>query len=84
VRHLLNLKAGQAAGFTLAELKQYREVVETGEVATQQQVTFLHQKIDDINGTIAELERIRAHLTTLIQMKKVGSFCIRRHGKCPQ
>src|SRR5436305_15322171 len=77
VRQLLNLKAGQAAGFTLAELKQYREVVETGEVATQQQVTFLHQKIDDINGTIAELERIRAHLTTLIQMKKVGSFCTR-------
>ncbi len=72
MRHLLNLKAGQAAGFTLAELKQYREAVETGEVATQQQVTFLHQKIDDI------------HLTTLIQMKKVGSFCIRRHGKCPQ
>ena len=77
VRQLLNLKAGQAAGFTLAELKQYREAVETGEVATQQQVTFLHQKIDDINGTIAELERIRAHLTTLIQMKKVGSFCTR-------
>ena len=74
VRQLLNLKAGQAAGFTLAELKQYREAVETGEVATQQQVTFLHQKIDDINGTIAELERIRAHLTTLIQMKKWDLF----------
>lgn len=77
VRQILDLKAGQAAGFTLAELKQYREAVEMREVATQQQVTFLHQKIDNINGKIAELERMRAHLTTLIQMKNVGSFCIR-------
>ncbi len=77
VRQILDLKAGQAAGFTLAELKQYREAVEMGEVATQQQVTFLHQKIDDINGKITELERMRAHLTTLVQMKNVGSFCIR-------
>jgi MerR family transcriptional regulator, copper efflux regulator len=81
VKQLLQLKAGQAAGFTLAELKQYREAVEAGEVATQQQVTFLHQKIDDINGKVAELERMRAHLMTLIQMNKVGSFCIRMHGK---
>lgn len=81
VRQILDLKAGQAAGFTLAELKQYREAVETAEVANQQpnqqQITFLHQKIDDINGKIAELERMRAHLATLLQMKNGGSFCIR-------
>jgi MerR family transcriptional regulator, copper efflux regulator len=77
VKQLLNLKAGQAAGFSLAELKHYREAVETGKLTTQQQVAFFRQKIHEIGEKITELERIRAHFTALMHVKENGSACSR-------
>lgn len=77
VEQLLNLKAGQAAGFTLAELKTFREAEETGGLKTGQQVAFLRQKITDIDWKITELERIRTHFTTLMHAKENGSACSR-------
>ncbi len=77
VKHLLNLKAGQVAGFTLAELKAFTDANATGGLITGQQVAFLRQKITDIDWKIAELERIRTHFTALMHAKENGSACSR-------
>ncbi|QBD75136.1 MerR family transcriptional regulator [Ktedonosporobacter rubrisoli] len=77
VKQLLDLKAGQVAGFTLAELKQYREAIEAHELTTQEQVAFFRQKIHDIGEKIAELERIQANFTALMHAKETGSACSR-------
>jgi DNA-binding transcriptional MerR regulator len=77
VTHLLNLKAGQVAGFTLAELKTFIDANATGGLITGQQVAFLRQKITDIDWKIAELERIRTHFTALMHAKENGSACSR-------
>lgn len=75
VEQLLQLKAGQAAGFTLAELKSYREAEEAGQGITQQQVDFLSQKIHDINQRISELERMRSSFLSLMHVKEAGLAC---------
>ena len=78
VQYLLHLKAGQAAGFTLAELKAFTDPETTGGWTTEQQLVFLHQKIADINRRIAQLEQMRAHMTDLMHAKEDGSMCPRQ------
>src|SRR5689334_22692500 len=46
---LLNLKAGQAAGFTLVELKEIMEADKANEMPTQRKVELILQKMDDID-----------------------------------
>ena len=66
---LLNMKAGQAAGFTLAELKEIREADETNELTIQRKVVLIRQKIDDIDRKRAELDRIQTYLANIVVKK---------------
>jgi MerR family transcriptional regulator, copper efflux regulator len=66
---LLNIKAGQAAGFTLAELKEIREADETNELTIQRKVVLIRQKIDDIDRKRAELDRIQTYLANILVKK---------------
>ena len=66
---LLNIKAGQAAGFTLAELKEIREADETNELTIQRKVVLIRQKIDDIDRKRAELDRIQTYLANILVRK---------------
>jgi MerR family copper efflux transcriptional regulator len=66
---LLNIKAGQAAGFTLAELKEMREADETNELTIQRKVVLIRQKIDDIDRKRAELDRIQTYLANILVKK---------------
>jgi DNA-binding transcriptional MerR regulator len=78
VQYLLHLKAGQASGFTLAELKAFTDPEATGGWTTEQQLAFLRQKIADINHRIAQLEQMRAHMTDLMHAKEHGGLCPRQ------
>jgi DNA-binding transcriptional MerR regulator len=66
---LLNMKAGQAAGFTLAELKEIREADETNELTIQRKVVLIRQKMDDIDRKRAELDRIQTYLANILTRK---------------
>jgi MerR family transcriptional regulator, copper efflux regulator len=64
VEHLLTIKEVQTAGFTLAEFKELDEVCNTGELVAQKATVYIRQKIDAVSEKIAELERVRAYLTS--------------------
>jgi len=66
---LLNMKAGQAAGFTLAELKEVREADETNELTLQRKVELIRQKIEEIDRKKAELDRIQTYLADILARK---------------
>jgi DNA-binding transcriptional MerR regulator len=67
-QRLLNIKAVQAAGFTLAELKELVAVYDSGELTTQKQAGFLRQKSNEIGRKIVELERIQTYLTSKLAL----------------
>jgi MerR family transcriptional regulator, copper efflux regulator len=81
VQYILHLKAGQASGFTLAELKAFADPEATGGWTTEQQLAFLRQKIADINHRIAQLEQMRAQMTDLMHAKEYGTMCPRQKAK---
>jgi len=62
VEHLTMLKAGQAAGFTLGELKELIEADEANELPVQRKVELIRQKMKDIERKKAELDRIQSYL----------------------
>lgn len=69
VERLRNIKAGQAAGFTLTELKEILEACDTGSLTTQKKVVFLRQKMDAIDRKKAELDRIQTYLANILVRK---------------
>jgi len=68
VERLRNIKAGQAAGFTLTELKEILEACDTGSLNTQKKVVFLRQKMDAIDRKKAELDRIQTYLASILAL----------------
>ena len=68
VERLWNIKAGQAAGFTLTELKEILEACDTGSLTTQKKVVFLRQKMDAIDRKKAELDRIQTYLASILAL----------------
>ena len=68
VERLRNIKAGQAAGFTLTELKEILEACDTGSLTTQKKVVFLRQKMDAIDRKKAELDRIQTYLASILAL----------------
>ncbi len=69
VEYLKMLKAGQAAGFTLAELKGLINADEANELPLQKKVELLRQKIRDIDRKKAELDQIQTYLTQMLVQK---------------
>ncbi|GHO55713.1 MerR family transcriptional regulator [Ktedonobacter robiniae] len=69
VEYLKMLKAGQAAGFTLAELKELINADEANELPLQKKVELIRQKIRDIDRKKAELDQIQTYLTQMLVQK---------------
>ncbi len=68
VERLRTIKAGQAAGFTLTELKEILEACDTRSLTTQKKVVFLRQKMDAIDRKKAELDRIQTYLASILAL----------------
>lgn len=78
VPYLLMLKAGQAAGFTLTELKELISADEANELPPQRKVELLRKKMKEIDRKKAELDQIQAYLAyklALIDSEANGTTC---------
>ncbi|HLZ57350.1 MAG TPA: MerR family transcriptional regulator [Ktedonosporobacter sp.] len=69
VGYLMMLKAGQAAGFTLAELKALINADEANELPLQRKVELIRQKIQEIDKKKAELDQIQTYLAQMLAHK---------------
>ena len=69
VRLLLIIKRMQAAGFTLAELKELIQAYEAHELPLQKIVDLFLQKMEEIDRKHAELEQIQTHLVEMLAHK---------------
>jgi len=62
------LKAGQAAGFTLAELKELINADEANELPLQRKVELIRQKMKDIDRKKAELDQMQTYLANKLAL----------------
>jgi MerR family transcriptional regulator, copper efflux regulator len=62
VDYLMMLKAGQAAGFTLTELKDLISAEEANELSSERKVELMRKKMQEIERKKAELDQIQAYL----------------------
>lgn len=69
VAYLLMLKAGQAAGFTLAELKELIQADEANELPLQKKVELIRQKMKEIDRKKAELDQMQTYLAQMLAHK---------------
>jgi MerR family transcriptional regulator, copper efflux regulator len=69
VRLLLIIKKMQAAGFTLAEIKELFRAYEAHELPLQKLVDLFLQKMKEIDRKHAELEQIQMHLEQMLAHK---------------
>ena len=79
VAYLKMLKAGQAAGFTLAELKELINADEANELPLQKKVELIRQKISEIDRKKAELDQIQTYLAQMLA-QKLASIEAKEHG----
>jgi MerR family Zn(II)-responsive transcriptional regulator of zntA len=63
VERIMMIKHGQAAGFTLSEIRELMETWDTGKLTVAEQNLRIQQKIEEVTGKIAELERLRRYLS---------------------
>jgi len=69
VEHLLMIKKIQAAGFTLAELKELIQGEQANEFPLQKKVEHIHKKMKEIDRKKAELEQIQTYLAQMLAHK---------------
>jgi MerR family copper efflux transcriptional regulator len=69
VIHLLGIKKMQAAGFTLAELKELMLAGGANELTAQKKVALLRQKMQEIDQKQAELAQIQTYLAQMLAHK---------------
>ena len=69
VEHLLMLKKLQAAGFTLAELKELVQGEKVNEFPLQRKIEHIRKKMEEIEKRKAELEQIQTYLTQMLHHK---------------
>ena len=62
VERLLQIREGQLAGFTVAELKELISTEDAGTVPPERQTMFIRRKIEAITSQIGRIERFRACL----------------------
>jgi MerR family transcriptional regulator, copper efflux regulator len=62
VEQFLIIKEAQAAGFTLAEIKELDNICKAGELADEETAIFFQRKIAKVGEKIAELRHIQAYL----------------------
>jgi MerR family copper efflux transcriptional regulator len=62
VERLLQIREGQLAGFTVAELKELISTEDADPVPAERQSMFIRRKIEAITSQIGRIERFRAYL----------------------
>ncbi|HTK07381.1 MAG TPA: MerR family transcriptional regulator [Ktedonobacteraceae bacterium] len=70
VTHLRMIKKIQAAGFTLAELKEVIQAKEANEFSRQKKMELLRQKMQEISRRQAELEQLQMYLAQMFARNK--------------
>ena len=69
VEHLLTLRKLQAAGFTLAELKELTQGEKVHEFPLHRKVEHIRKKMKEIEGKQAELEQTKTYLAQMLAYK---------------
>jgi MerR family copper efflux transcriptional regulator len=69
VGYLKMLKAGQAAGFTLAEIKELLHEDEAKELPLQKKVEVLRHKMQEIDRRKAALDQMQTYLAQMVANK---------------
>ena len=69
VGYLMMLKAGQAAGFTLAEIKELINADEANDLPLQKKVEVLRQKMQEIDRKKAALDQMQMYLAQMVANK---------------
>jgi MerR family copper efflux transcriptional regulator len=62
VERLKLIKLGQAAGFTLSEMRQLIHAWETDELTPEEKEFHLYRKLQEVERKIEELNEIRAYI----------------------
>lgn len=61
-QRLLLIKRGQAAGFTLAEIRSLIGAWESGELTLQAKCSIIQNKLEALEARIAQLQEMQAYL----------------------
>ena len=61
-QHLNLIKMGQAAGFTLSEMRQAIHAWETDELTAEEKEVYLCRKLEEIDQKMEALKKIKAYL----------------------
>jgi len=67
IEQLQMVKEAQAAGFTLAEIKEFDKVCRSGEPVTEIAMSYLQPKISAVEEKMGELERVQAYLKNTLE-----------------
>ena len=74
LEQIMIIREAQAAGFTLAEIKELDEICKAGELVDEKAAIFFERKIAKVSEKIAELQHIRSYLKIkLAEMLQEGS-----------
>lgn len=63
VERIMMIKHGQAAGFSLSEIRDLMEIWDAGKLTVAQQIVYIEQKLKEVMGKIVELEHMREYLS---------------------
>ena len=67
VQRLKLIKLGQAAGFTLSEMRQSILAWETDEITPEEKRFYLDRKLEEIDRKISDMNAIKAYIAQKIQ-----------------
>ena len=74
VERIEMIKHGQAAGYTLSEVRDLLQAWDAGELTTETQIEHLEEKLYELTHKISELEKIKHYLSNkLVQMRTANS-----------
>lgn len=62
VQRLVLIKRGQAAGFSLSEIRSLIDSWETGELTLEEKQQIIQRKLDDLTSRITDLQVMKTYL----------------------
>lgn len=81
IERLMFIRNAQAAGFSLAQIRNVLDIIDTGQPPCQHVSRLIHQHLTELNDRIAELHKARAALQDLARRaaEQDPADC---HGHC--
>jgi MerR family transcriptional regulator, copper efflux regulator len=73
LQRLTLIKLGQAAGFTLSEMRQEIHAWETNQMTPEQKELYLCRKLEDIEQKLITLNAVKAYITSKIEQMHARS-----------